>query len=195
MFTKNFYKLLFHQLTQVSVNTTSSYDDRGVYNSIDLLDVNAVNYSNFYSYYIIDTNLSKTTLNLLPNSDYNIVDYDTSLTYKDSPQFIFGTGTKVVSIEDYKLDSIISTTDLSLTNNQYANFLGYNIYDMDIKNNSDKPITISEIGILVTEQYRNPSTNKKIPYKVLISRDLLKEPLEIKPNETKNFVYKIGLNI
>ena len=112
---------------------------------------------------------------------------------------ILGSGDTPPTKEDYKLDSFISTTDLSVQNYYGTGPILESppSYMLSIttsyKNNTNENITVKEIGIarsfLLPIETEGTTTNE-IRH-ILLVRDVLQNPVIIKPDEITSFTVVI----
>lgn len=106
----------------------------------------------------------------------------------------FGTGTTPATLEDYKLESILGNTQISVSNPSAVSFSRGATFDeysvsFGVTNITDEAITISEVG-LAAMPHNDSSTNRI----VLVDRTLLDTPVTIPANETKHIAYTIRFN-
>ena len=113
---------------------------------------------------------------------------------------VVGSGDTPPTKDDYKLESWIPTTDLSIqsysgvgpNNQEIPTFM--NSITSVYKNNTNENITVKEVGLITTigkttEGY--PTLDQIIPHPILLVRDVLESPVVIKPDEITTFTILI----
>ena len=112
----------------------------------------------------------------------------------------FGTGSTPATVNDYRLESPI-TSGLSITNPKDLAIKNEgNTYtlssSMIVTNTTDSDINIYEMGVFtpVMQAYdKAPTTSQSIHY-VLMERTVLSEPITVPAGESKLVTYKITFN-
>lgn len=122
----------------------------------------------------------------IPRSRYGVV---SSETYSGSSTEIhgnstyfaaaYGTGTTAPTIDDYILSGSL-ITELAYTNGNITAFANGITFSHSITNTGDTSVTINEIALCL--QYAT-SSNKAC---VMLTRDVLAEPIVLGPNEQRN---------
>lgn len=116
--------------------------------------------------------------------------------YEESVGFglymVLGSGDTPPTKDDYKLDSFIPTTDLSITSYGcegpiWTYPLGYfGSYTSAYINKTEKNITVKELGLARCIYSGNPNANQ-----ILMVREVLQNPVVIKPKEITTFTIVI----
>ena len=102
----------------------------------------------------------------------------------------FGTGTTPAAASDYCLESILGSTQISVSVPSAVSYSRGDTFDeysvsFGVTNITDEAITISEVGLIAT-----PSSSNY----VLVDRTLLDVPVTIPAHETKHIAYTIRFN-
>ena len=97
----------------------------------------------------------------------------------------FGAGSKQVSLEDYKLETIIDYLSY-LSSSVVTTEEGY-IVTTSVKNNTSRDIIVSEVGL-----FGRGTDNNRAGQTFMLTRNVLETPITIKPNETKTFTITIN---
>ena len=105
----------------------------------------------------------------------------------------FGAGTTPATTSDYKLESMLGSTQISVATPNSVSYSRDNTFDMysvsfGITNITSDAITISEVGLIVSV------TSGSSNYTVLVDRTVLDAPVTIPPHETKHIAYTIRFN-
>lgn len=98
----------------------------------------------------------------------------------------FGAGSKQVSLEDYKLETIIDYLSY-LSSSVVTTEEGY-IVTTSVKNNTSTDIIVSEVGLFGRGE--NNDYKESAPF--MLTRNVLETPITIKPNEIKTFTITIN---
>ena len=127
--------------------------------------------------------------------------------FRDSPllksccglYMVLGSGDTPPTKEDYKLDNFIPTTDLSIQsysgvgpNNEYPPTKMCSLTSV-YKNNSDENITVKELGICISvaDITAYDDVNAIHPHPILLLREVLENPIVMKPEEITSFTIDI----
>ena len=121
-----------------------------------------------------------------------------SLALKDAPTSSndagvrIGTGTTPATIDDYTLESII-TSGMTVSNPSAISVTAENgfiaVYaNYTVKNTGTSAVSISEIGLYTSGYF----TGKVVP--ALMDRTVLEEPIVVNPGESKPLTYTIRMN-
>lgn len=106
----------------------------------------------------------------------------------------FGTGTTPATLDDYKLESII-TSGISISEQSETSSLADNVITKKatyiLKNNSSSDITIGEIGIY---KYINYGSSSNASF-FLLERTVLDEPITIPADGTGTVNYTIKIQV
>lgn len=98
-----------------------------------------------------------------------------------------GTGTTPPTYQDFKIEAPVESTGYS--NNSYSISADcQQVLAQSYTNKSSEDITVTELGLFVTDLANNENYAK-----VLLTRNVI-SPVTIKPNETKTFTIKIDYN-
>ena len=105
----------------------------------------------------------------------------------------FGAGTTPATTSDYKLESVLGSTRISVATPSSVSYSRDDTFDMysvsfGITNITSDAITISEVGLIVSV------TSGSSNYTVLVDRTVLDTPVTIPPHETKHIAYTIRFN-
>lgn len=114
----------------------------------------------------------------------NVVDY-ADLT--NGVRFLFGSDNTPVTIDDYKLGELVTNyIGVAMNHTTFSDY-GVNVFHVTrtIKNTSESPITIKEMGIF--GMYSN-----KI---FMLAREVLPEPVTIEPGKMHDFAMIINLEV
>ena len=100
---------------------------------------------------------------------------------------VLGTGTTPPTYNDFKIETPVESSGYS--NNSYSVSADcQQVLTQSYTNKSSEDITVTELGLFVSD------TNANVNYaKVLLTRNVI-SPVTIKPNETKTFTIKIDYN-
>lgn len=106
---------------------------------------------------------------------------------------VLGSGDTPPTKDDYKLESWIPTADLSVES--YAGIGPHNEYPptkicsltTTFRNNTNENITVKEVGVCVALSKASNFTTSIPPKYVLLVRDVLENPVIIKPDEITSF--------
>ena len=104
----------------------------------------------------------------------------------------FGIGTTPATASDYCLESILGTTQISVSVPSTVSYSRVDTYEeysvtFGVTNKTADAITISEVGLTI---YNN---NSPYPY-VLVDRTVLDEPITIPAGQSKQITYTIRFN-
>lgn len=133
------------------------------------------------------------------SKNYGIGDNNTNASPPVGLYMILGSGDTPPTKDDYKLDSFIPTTDLSVQNyyGTGPTLESHPSYMLSIttsyKNNTNENITVKEIGIarsFLLPFSSNNNTNYEIRH-ILLVREVLQNPVIIKPDEITSFTVVI----
>lgn len=106
---------------------------------------------------------------------------------------VLGSGDTPPTKEDYKLDSWIPTADLSVES--YAGVGPHNQFPptkicsltTTFRNNTEENITVKEVGVCIALAKASNNATTIPPKYVLLVRDVLQNPVIIKPDEITSF--------
>jgi hypothetical protein len=113
---------------------------------------------------------------------------------------VLGSGDTPPTKDDYKLDSWIPTTELSIqsysgvgpNNQEIPTFM--NSITSVYKNCTNENIVVKEIGLITTigkSGQPTPQLNQITPHPILLVREILENPVIIKPDEITSFTVMI----
>ena len=98
-----------------------------------------------------------------------------------------GTGTTPPTYSDFRIETPVEPSGYS--NNSYSVSADcQQVLTQSYTNKSSEDITVTELGLFVTDSDTNANAGK-----VLLTRNVI-SPVTIKPNETKTFTIKIDYN-
>lgn len=99
---------------------------------------------------------------------------------------VVGSGTTPVTMEDYRIESEITTLSCLSVSVSYDPENGTVTYDKTIKNTSSGTITVSEIGIVGLMKYYSSvhTSNSGTTFPVLCYREVLDTPIVVAPGES-----------
>ena len=102
----------------------------------------------------------------------------------------FGTGTTPAVASNYKLESILSSAQISVATPSTVSFSRFDAYDeysvtFGVTNKTAEAITISEVGL---------TTMPNAFYHALLDRTVLDTPVTIPANQSKQITYTIRFN-
>ena len=105
----------------------------------------------------------------------------------------FGTGTTPATTSDYSLESILTSSQISVSVPNAVSFSRVDTYDeysvtFGVTNKTNEAITISEVGLTAIPISGNP--NKY----ALVDRTVLDEPITIPAGQSKQITYTIRFN-
>lgn len=137
-------------------------------------------YVNTYGYYFRENPLLRPVNAIVSQTANSWTNYDLWCNW------VVGSGTTPVSLEDYCLESEITTLSCSAVNVSYDPVNGTVTYDKIMKNTSSEAITVSEIGIVSPMRYYTAanSTNTGTVFPVLVYREVLDTPITAAAGET-----------
>jgi len=95
-------------------------------------------------------------------------------------------GSKQVSLEDYKLETMINNLSY-LSSSIVTTEEGY-IVTTSVKNTTSRDIIVSEVGIFC----RGENNDYKVSSPFMLTRNVLETPITINPNEIKTFTVTIN---
>lgn len=98
-------------------------------------------------------------------------------TYPSEWAFGFGTGTTPPTIDDYKFSGDLVTPTLVVSSGTAHNGSNGSIFAMVVINQTQEAMTINEIGL-----FRKVTTGC-----VMLTRDVLPQPVVLQPGESKGF--------
>ena len=109
----------------------------------------------------------------------------------------FGTGTTPATASDYSLESMLSSTQISVATPSSVSFSKADTYEeysvtFGVTNKTDKAITISEVG-LTAIPYRYIGNTNIFRY-ALVDRTVLDTPVTIPAGQSKQITYTIRFN-
>ena len=109
----------------------------------------------------------------------------------------FGTGTTPADASNYKLESILNTTQISVANPSAVSYSQFDTHDehsvtFGVTNKTAEAITISEIG-LTAIPYKGSSSSGITNY-ALVDRTVLDTPVTIPAGQSKQITYTIRFN-
>lgn len=139
----------------------------------NLIEEQATSYSIEFLPYL------KTSLNTIINSD------GISSNVKGGVCIGFGAGSKQVSLEDHKLETIIDNLSY-LSSSVVTTEEGY-IVTTSVKNNTSTDIIVSEVGL-----FGRGTNDYQVSHPFMLTRNVLETPITIKPNEIKTFTVAIN---
>ena len=105
----------------------------------------------------------------------------------------FGTGTTPATVSDYFLESILTTTEISVSTPSAVSFSQFDTYEeysvtFGVTNKTAEAITISEVGLTAV-----PYSYSTASY-VLVDRTILDTPITISAGQSKQITYTIRFN-
>lgn len=114
---------------------------------------------------------------------------------KDQTTLVVGSGTTPVTDDDYKLDvpittltAVCATTSCKTLNTKDKLSPTTFVISTTYRNNTDSPVVVKEIGIMIPVGYANSSTsNDNALSSCLIYREVLETPVTIEPNQLRTF--------
>lgn len=127
---------------------------------------------------------ASTLLRVTPRSSLNnVIDYQTYAANANSGAssvwaFGFGTGTTPPTIDDYKFSGDLVTPTLVYNSGTAYNGSNGSIFQMVVINETEKAMTINEIGLFL-----KVATDGC----VMLTRDLLPQPVVLQPGESTGF--------
>ena len=131
------------------------------------------------------TNAYKTYYNVVASASYNVT--STNLTGNTTYfSAAYGTGTTAPTIDDYNLSGSLITT-LTLTSENIAVNANGITFSHSITNTGDASVTINEMALCI---YGAQGGNAC----VMLTRDVLAEPIVLGPNEQRNVSIFIDSN-
>ena len=107
----------------------------------------------------------------------------------------FGTGTTPATLSDYWLESVLGSTQISVSTPSAVSYSRSAIFDeysasFGITNKTNAAITISEVGLTALT---NMGTSEDYCY-VLVDRTVLDTPITIPAGQSKQITYTIRFN-
>ena len=107
----------------------------------------------------------------------------------------FGTGTTPATASDYKLESTLDSTQITVSNPSAVSYSRGDTYEeysvtFGVTNKTSNAITISEIGLTAVPYYSNSGTSVY----VLVDRTVLETPVTIPAGQSKQITYTIRFN-
>lgn len=131
------------------------------------------------------TNEDSIPLNFLNKSKQAILTSDSTTT--EGVFIAYGNGTTIATSNDYNLESEI--TDLTLLGNSvFITDNGY-VVTSSIQNTSNEDIIVKELGLFETSNGKDIYGARST---FMLTRNVLKTPITIKPNGTKTFTVTIN---
>lgn len=123
----------------------------------------------------------------ISGSMYNTKDVNGIETAGCYKGIVLGTGTTPPTYNDFKIEAPVESSGYS--NNSYSISADcQQVLTQSYTNKSSEDITVTELGLFVSDADSGPSFAK-----VLLTRNVI-EPVTIKPNGTKTFTIKIDYN-
>ena len=109
----------------------------------------------------------------------------------------FGTGTTPATASDYKLESLLDSTQINVATPSVVSFSRFDAYDeysvtFGVTNKTAEAITISEVGLAAIPYYSGSSTSTRKC--VLVDRTVLDTPITIPAGQSKQITYTIRFN-
>ena len=106
----------------------------------------------------------------------------------------FGIGTTPATASDYKLESLLGSTQISVSTPSVVSFSRGETFDeysvtFGITNKTTEAITISEVGLIASVIAPNSKN-----YYVLVDRTVLDAPVTIPAGQSKQITYTIRFN-
>lgn len=171
MITNNFKNILKCLFTYTNTNT----------NGLKLIGLNGTKiHEEWNDYYIVP--FLNTSLNTIINSDGISSDVGGGVCIG------FGAGSKQVSLEDYKLETIIN--NLSYQSGSVVTTEEGYIVTTSVKNTTSRDIIVSEVGLFGRGERRSTYSASEYPF--MLTRNVLETPITIKAGETKTFTITIN---
>ena len=108
----------------------------------------------------------------------------------------FGTGTTPATASDYKLESLLDSTQINVATPSVVSFSRFDAYDeysvtFGITNKTVEAITISEVGLTAVPYYSSSGTTSVY---VLVDHTVLDTPVTIPAGQSKQITYTIRFN-
>ena len=154
------------------VFSNQNFNVKTVNNSEQLMRTNSLSPA-------LNTNLMTTNLNT-----------DPGISTSKGVMLLIGSGTTLATRNDITLESFLTSYQVVSQTCQKFNDYGDTVYVVNriVKNNTESSISISEIGLFVSDiSYNNLYVN------YMLSRETLNEPIVLAPGESHSFTMTIGL--